>query len=84
MTVVPAGEREEVRQLLARDGLEGDVLDEATATVTTDRERWIELMMAREHGIDTATPSAWRASARTDVEVQGRGASSIDEATEAS
>ena len=33
--LVPAGEREEVRQLLARDGLSGELLDAATDAVTS-------------------------------------------------
>ena len=49
--LVPAGEREEVRQLLARDGLSGELLDAATDAVTSDRRRWVETMMAREHGL---------------------------------
>ena len=32
---MPAGEREEVRQLLARDGLSGELLDAATDAVTS-------------------------------------------------
>ena len=44
---MPAGEREEVRLLLARDGLTGELLDAATEAVTADRRRLVEVMMAR-------------------------------------
>jgi VIT1/CCC1 family predicted Fe2+/Mn2+ transporter len=61
----PAGEREEVRQLLARDGLSGDVLDTATEAITADRQRWVEVMMAREHGFGSTRPRPVRAAAAT-------------------
>jgi VIT1/CCC1 family predicted Fe2+/Mn2+ transporter len=61
----PAGEREEVRQLLARDGLTGPVLDTATAAITADRHRWVEMMLAREHGFASARPDPVRAAAST-------------------
>jgi vacuolar iron transporter family protein len=63
--LVPAGEREEVRQLLARDGLEGELLDAATDAVTSDRRRWVEVMMAREHGFAAVRPDPLRAAVAT-------------------
>jgi VIT1/CCC1 family predicted Fe2+/Mn2+ transporter len=63
--LVPAGEREEVRQLLARDGLTGKLLDAATAAVTSDRQRWVDMMMAREHGFAAVRPDPLRAAAAT-------------------
>jgi VIT1/CCC1 family predicted Fe2+/Mn2+ transporter len=63
--LVPAGEREEVRQLLARDGLTGELLDAATAAVTADRRRWVDVMMAREHGFAAFSPDPLRAAAAT-------------------
>ena len=62
--LVPAGEREEVRQLLARDGLSGELLDAATDAVTSDRQRWVEMMMAREHGLAAVRPDPLRAARR--------------------
>jgi VIT1/CCC1 family predicted Fe2+/Mn2+ transporter len=61
----PAGEREEVRQLLARDGLTGDVLATATDAITADRQRWIDVMMAREHGFGAVRPEPLRAATAT-------------------
>ena len=52
---VPDGEREEVRQLLAQRGLQGNTLEEATDAITSDMERWVDLMMRDEHGL-SATP----------------------------
>jgi VIT1/CCC1 family predicted Fe2+/Mn2+ transporter len=65
--VVPAGEREEVRQLLARDGLTGELLDAATEAVTADRRRWVDVMMTREHGFAAVNPEPLRAAAATFV-----------------
>jgi VIT1/CCC1 family predicted Fe2+/Mn2+ transporter len=47
----PAGEREEVRQLLAARGFAGDDLERAVATVTSNDSRWIEFMLAEEYGL---------------------------------
>lgn len=58
----PDGEREEVRQLLAMKGLEGDTLESAVKAVTTDRDRWIELMLTEEYGMSLNQPSPLRAA----------------------
>lgn len=47
----PAGEREEVRQIYAAKGFEGDELDRVVDLVTADEERWIETMRAEEYGL---------------------------------
>ena len=65
--LVPEGEREEIRQLLARDGLRGDVLERATEAVTADHRRWIDVMMTREHGLSAVEASAVTAAAATFV-----------------
>ena len=65
--LVPAGEREEVRQLLARDGMDGELIDAATKAVTSDRRRWVDMMMAREHGFAAVRPDPLRAAAATFV-----------------
>ena len=52
---VPEGEREELRQIFAAKGLEGDVLEKAIAAIASDRERWIEVMMQEEYGLTAVT-----------------------------
>lgn len=58
----PEGEREEVRQILALKGLEGDTLESAVDAITSNRERWIDLMMIEEYGILPEKPEPMRAA----------------------
>lgn len=61
----PDGERREVREILARKGLVGGVLEEATAAITSDRETWIALMLEGEYGLSGAEPHPLRAAMAT-------------------
>lgn len=63
--LMPAGEREEVRQLLQRDGLDGVVLESATDAIISDRERWIDVMLEREHGLPSDQRSPMPAAVAT-------------------
>jgi vacuolar iron transporter family protein len=65
VAAVPAGEREEVRQLLADWNLDPDLLERVVDAITTDRERWIELMMQLEHGFPSAQTQPARAGIAT-------------------
>ncbi|MDX2483015.1 MAG: VIT1/CCC1 transporter family protein [Pseudodonghicola sp.] len=61
----PEGERQEVREILARKGLSGHVLKEATDEICSDRENWITLMMEGEYGLATVDPHPMRAALST-------------------
>lgn len=61
----PEGEREEVRQIYAGKGFAGAELERVVELVTSDRERWIETMLAEEYGLPREIRSAWTAGAMT-------------------
>jgi VIT1/CCC1 family predicted Fe2+/Mn2+ transporter len=63
----PAGEREEIRQIFERKGFSDVDLDRVVEVITADRERWVETMLAEEHGLSANGPVPWRAAAVTFV-----------------
>lgn len=63
----PDGERAEVREILRQKGLEGAVLEDATAAITARRETWINLMMEGEYGLGGVDPHPMRAAWATFV-----------------
>ena len=63
----PAGEREEVRQIYARKGFSGELLEEIVAGITSNEQRWINTMLTEELGLRLNMPSAIRAAVVTFV-----------------
>jgi VIT1/CCC1 family predicted Fe2+/Mn2+ transporter len=61
----PEGETEEVRQLIRGKGFEGEDLERAVEIVTSDREQWVEMMLAEEHGLPPSSASPLRAATTT-------------------
>ena len=62
---MPDGEREEVRQLFEQKGLRGEALDSATEAITSDRERWVDMMLKEEYGLSSTPRSPSKAAAST-------------------
>jgi vacuolar iron transporter family protein len=60
--VIPDGEREEVRQIFAAKGFQGEMLESAVQVITQDRKRWIDTMLTDEFGVQIERVSAVRAA----------------------
>jgi VIT1/CCC1 family predicted Fe2+/Mn2+ transporter len=63
----PEGEREEVRQIFAAKGLEGQDLERVVEAVTSDRDRWVEVMLTEEYGLPQQVRSPRAAALATFV-----------------
>lgn len=48
---VPALERAEVREIYSKKGFGGDLLDRIVETITNNKDVWVAVMMAEEHGL---------------------------------
>lgn len=51
ITKVPDLEREEVREMYARKGFSGELLERIVQTITQDPQVWVAVMMSEEHGL---------------------------------
>jgi len=62
---VPEGEREEIRQIFAAKGFEGDELERVVEVITSDAELWTDTMMSEELGFGSTEPNEYRAALAT-------------------
>lgn len=62
---MPEEEREEIREIYAAKGLEGEVLEEVVTAITSNKERWVDEMMHSELGMSLSDKAAITSAAVT-------------------
>lgn len=58
---IPHLEREELRDIYKKKGLEGETLERVLDAFTANERRWVDIMMAEELGLSPVEGSAWSA-----------------------
>lgn len=60
-----SGELEELKQILGRRGLSGEVLEQATKEISANKANWIALMLTDEYGLTLDAPNPLKAALAT-------------------
>jgi VIT1/CCC1 family predicted Fe2+/Mn2+ transporter len=58
---IPHLEREELRDIYRRKGLDGDTLERVVDAFSANEKRWVDIMMSEELGLSPVESSPWSA-----------------------
>lgn len=64
---MPEMEREEIREIYAAKGFEGELLEQVVDVITSDKDRWVDVMMKEELGMMQSDRSPFAIGAVTYV-----------------
>ncbi|MEQ6166056.1 MULTISPECIES: VIT1/CCC1 transporter family protein [unclassified Ekhidna] len=62
---LPEKERDEIREIYASKGFEGELLEKVVEVITEDRDRWVDIMMKEELEMAEETKSPFKMGAIT-------------------
>lgn len=65
ITLVPEGEREEIREAFRKKGFAEPLLSEVVKVITADRKLWVDTMLTEELGLRLDGQHPWRAACAT-------------------
>ncbi|HCU26102.1 MAG TPA: hypothetical protein DF383_13890 [Deltaproteobacteria bacterium] len=62
---IPEGEREEIRQIYLRKGLQEPLLGQVVEAITRNEKLWVDTMLVEEYGLPLTNPEPWKSAAVT-------------------
>lgn len=62
---IPEKEKQEIREIFAEKGFEGEMLEKVVETITADKDRWVKEMMKDELGLQEPSKSPYATAGAT-------------------